>query len=62
VPGVVVIVGGEVLALFAVEVAPRLAEPRDDETRLEPAIRPRPLGDTFDLLSREEESTGSSDS
>lgn len=61
VPGVIVDVGGEVLVPFTTGVVPRLAELRDKETRLEPAMGPKPLGGAFDVLYRAGESAGSSD-
>jgi hypothetical protein len=49
VPGEVVEVGEGVVRSFTTEVTPA-GWPRDEETRLEPAVGPRPFGDAFDVL------------
>ena len=53
--------GGEAPVPFTTGMAPRPTELRDEETRLEPAMGPKPLGGAFDVTSGAGESAGSSD-
>ena len=46
---------------FTTKVVPPRAEPRDEETRLEPAMGPRLFNDVFDAFSGGGDSAGSSD-